>query len=807
MANVTNANATNASQHNRDRAATDAAQAKAADPSASAWVSANAGTGKTHVLTTRVLRLLVAGTPPERILCLTYTKAAAAEMSERVFGRLATWVTAGEDQLHTELTKLQQRQPSADEMLRARDLFAVAIEAPGGLKVQTIHAFCERLLQRFPLEADIAPGFSTLDEETGRSLQREAIDAVLSEATRDATAPLGIALETAVAYAADDAFDDLLRNALQKRDWLEAASRLAPSQDSGESDDDYAGAAEFYRQSFGIAAGVSLTTIGNALANILDDATLRRCRDVLAGGSKTDVGLAETLGQALLAATPAQRIEALGDVFMTGTGTPRARLMTAVLKKAHPDLDAQLTRAQNKFASLIAERGGLVVAEATVALLRLGGAVKQRYTDLKRRRATLDFEDLIRATANLLRDGPAAEWVLYKLDGGLDHILVDEAQDTAPLQWSIIEKLAAEFFAGRGAREEAGPTAGKRGAAEPGKAPLPNHSAVSQLPRTVFAVGDEKQSIYGFQGAEPDQFAAMGNRFRKLAQAAGQTWNPVPLTLSFRTVAPILQSVDQVFAGAAAARGVTSGGAIVRHAANRLGASGLIEIWDTEKPDTREPGDIWSPSEDKAQTSAVTRLADRIARTIESWLASGERLAAEDRPIRSGDIIVLVRKRRPFAEAMVAALKARKIAVAGADRIRLADQLAILDLMVLGDFLLLPEDDLALATLLKSPFFDLDDDDLMVIAPGRRGSLWTALLAASATNLRFQLGRNAEALAWPGGPVAAVRILCRGARPRRHACALAEASGPGSGRTHRRVSQLGADLRRSSAALAARFHR
>ncbi len=748
--NATNANAISTSQDSRERAATDAAQAKAADPSASAWVSANAGTGKTHVLTTRVLRLLVAGTPPERILCLTYTKAAAAEMSERVFGRLATWVTSGEDELHAELAKLQQRQPTADEILRARDLFAVAIEAPGGLKVQTIHAFCERLLQRFPLEADIAPGFSTLDEETGRALQREAIDAVLAEATRDATAPLGLALEKAVAYAADDAFDDLLRNALQKRDWLDMATRLAlpPGADeSYESDDEtadeLAGAVAFYREAFGVDASASLVTIDNAMAHVLGDAEISRCRAVLSEGSKTDGDGAERLAEARLATTQAQRIDALGRVFMTGTGTPRARLMTAALKKSHPDLDAQLTRAQDKFASLIAERGGLVVVEATVALLRLGGAVMQRYMDLKRRRATLDFEDLIRATANLLRDGPAAEWVLYKLDGGLDHILVDEAQDTAPLQWSIIEKLAAEFFAGSGARADARGidprlAAGKADAAKTTKAPRQSlAAAAAHLPRTVFAVGDEKQSIYGFQGAEPAQFAAMGERFRKLAVAAGEAWNPVPLTLSFRTVAPILAAVDQVFAAPAAARGVTSGGAIVRHAANRLGASGLIEIWATEKPDTAEPGEIWSPLEDKAPASAVTRLADRIAQTIEGWLASGERLAAENRLIRAGDIIVLVRKRRPFAEAMVAALKARRIAVAGADRIRLAEQLAILDLMVLGDFLLLPEDDLALATLLKSPFFDLDDDDLMAIAPGRRGSLWTALLAASATNPRF----------------------------------------------------------------------
>ena len=708
------------------RRATNLAQAKAADPNASAWVSANAGTGKTHVLTNRVLRLLVAGTAPERILCLTYTKAAAAEMSERVFSRLAAWVTADAAEIERQLQQLQLRPPTPQESARARDLFAVAIEAPGGLKVQTIHAFCERLLQRFPLEADIAPGFSTLDEETGGTLRREAIDHMLTEATRDLSAPLGRALEKAVAFAADDAFDDLLRDAMGRRDWLEAAIRLDPGTDDDAGDSDsWRGADLYYRQALNIPADATLEAIDHGLGALLTDADLKRCRDVLAQGTKSDATLAQHFADALLAIDQAQRTEALAEVFLTVSGTARTRLMTVKLKAEHPDVGDMLDRAQNRFLTLHRSRGGLIVVDATVALLRLAGAVMQRYADLKRGRAALDFDDLIRAAANLLGSGPAAEWVLYKLDGGLDHILVDEAQDTAPLQWDIIESLAREFFSGSGARDarmQQPATGIREGTAS----------------RTIFAVGDEKQSIYGFQGAEPAKFAEMGGRFRELAVSSGQAWNPVPLTLSFRTVAPILEAVDRVFAAGPGARGVTSSGDVVRHAANRLGAAGLVEIWETEKPDPTQSAEVWSPHEDKAAASPVTRLADRIADTIAVWLQQKEVLASENRAVRAGDILILVRKRRPFAEAMVAALKARNIAVAGADRIRLADQLAIQDLLVLGDFLLLPEDDLALATVLKSPLFDLDDDDLMVIAPTRRGSLWTALLAESVTNARFR---------------------------------------------------------------------
>ena len=139
-------------------------QAAAADPAASAWVSANAGTGKTHVLTMRVLRLLLDGVEPERILALTYTKAAAAEMSTRVFDAAYRMGDGDDAQLKTMLAELLDRAPSSDEMVRARRLFARAIETPGGLKVQTIHAFCERLLQRFPLEAGVPPGFEILDD-------------------------------------------------------------------------------------------------------------------------------------------------------------------------------------------------------------------------------------------------------------------------------------------------------------------------------------------------------------------------------------------------------------------------------------------------------------------------------------------------------------------------------------------------------------------------------------------------------------------------------------------------------------------
>ncbi len=211
----------------RARAETRANQAAAADPATSAWVSANAGTGKTHVLTMRVLRLLLAGTDPQRILALTYTKAAAAEMATRVFAWLAEWVTASDAELGARLAALLDRRPSAADMQRARRLFALAIETPGGLKVQTIHAFCERLLQRFPLEAGVPPGFEILDDHERAALLQEAADATLAEAAAaDPEAPLARALASAVGFAAEVSFDALLGEALREQQWLAAAVRL-----------------------------------------------------------------------------------------------------------------------------------------------------------------------------------------------------------------------------------------------------------------------------------------------------------------------------------------------------------------------------------------------------------------------------------------------------------------------------------------------------------------------------------------------------------------------------------------------------
>src|SRR6266498_3353987 len=355
-------------------------------------------------------------------------------------------------------------------------------------------------------------------------------------------------------------------------------------------------------------------------------------------------------------------------------------------------------------------RAAVARAEATGALIRLGGAVLHAYEHRKRLHGSLDYDDLVLKTLELLRRPGIAPWVLFKLDGGLDHVLIDEAQDTNPEQWAIVAALAEEFFAGEGRGDHV---------------------------RTVFAVGDAKQSIYSFQRADPREFVAMRRHFQERVTAAQQDWRMVPLEISFRAAEPLLQAVDAVFRAAGAADGVALDGLPIRHVAAREGQAGLVELWPPVLPEDDDRPDLAALSGSRRRVAEPrTRLARAIAATIAGWLAGGERLDARDRPIRPGDIMVLVRRRNPFVGDLIRALKQRDVPVAGADRLVLTDQLAVQDLIALGRFLLLPEDDLTLATVLKGPLFGLSEDELFLLAYGRGDQrLWSRLRRLAAEDL------------------------------------------------------------------------
>jgi len=671
----------------------------ASKPGQSAWVAANAGTGKTKVLVERVIRLLLAGTAPDRILCLTFTKAAAAEMSERLFSILGGWTSLADQELVQRLHELDARVITAQTLADARRLFARAIETPGGLKIQTIHAFAQALLRRFPREAKVAPHFAVMDDREARVLLAQARDFVFGQAKSDPV--LSAAIETLVPYLNEEGIDQLLAQIGLKRNALRHLIRRHGSRDQ---------ANVALRQHLGIGQQ-SLGDIDREQADPkIDRAEMVRA---LKTGSKTDQQRAAIIQQFIACPTDANAVAAYIRLFFTDKGEPSAqvKLITANCAKANP-LAAEIIYAeQDRLIALEDRRKAVHLANTSNATLVLGLAVLDQYEAEKHQRARLDYDDLIERSLRLLSEADAAPWVLFKLDGGLEHVLVDEAQDTSPAQWDIVRALTDEFMSGEGA---------------------------NPIERTVFAVGDAKQSIYSFQGADPSGFERMRHYFQARLQAAKKPFQSVDLTLSFRSTREVLAVVDAVFEGTAA-QGLSDDNPDVRHVAARAQIPGRVELWETEKPAPDEEPNAWTaPLDQTSNRSPKKILAERIAAKIAGWLQPGGELIVDDRhqsptarPIRPGDILILVRRRDQFVDEMIRALKQAHIPVAGADRMRLDEQIAVMDLAALARVCLLPDDDLSLACLLKSPLMGFDDDDLFDIAHDRgRKSLWASLLGS-----------------------------------------------------------------------------
>ena len=677
------------------------AQRAAADPGASVWVDASAGSGKTTVLVNRVLRLLLgAGTEavePPRILCLTFTRAAAAEMANRLNERLAGWAVAGDEELAVELEALTGAPPGPALRAPARRLLARVLETPGGMRIQTIHAFCQSALRRFPLEANVPPHFEVMDERNAKALMRDVQNEIIA-GLGAAPPDLRGALDTVTRNIHETRLTDLLAELAHERGRVQRAIREAGGLD---------GLIDMLHDAVGIARGTAPEDTVRAAcapgAGVERD--LRALANALcAYGSPTDRRRGETVA-AWAGAGADGRFVMFGpyrEVFLTKQGAPHARLATnAVLRVAPEAVEAAEAEADRLLAAE-EERRRAVVAGATAALLGFGDAVLHAYETRKRALGKFDYDDLILAARDLLADPGRAAWALYKLDGGLDHVLIDEAQDTNPEQWEIVRALTGEFFAGEGARDAA---------------------------RTLFAVGDPKQSIYRFQRADPEKFVENRRRFAAAARGAKLPWKEAPLEFSFRSVEPVLAAVDAAFAQPGADSGVRFEDRAVRHEARRKGQEGLVELRPQTEGDAAGPPAPWKPPVERiAPRAADELLAAELAERIRGMCNGGAWLKSRGRPARPGDVLVLVRRRNRFMYELVRRLKAAGVPVAGVDRLALTEHIAVMDLMALGRFALFPGDDLSLAEALKCPLFGFDDDALFAIAHGRKPrSLWRAL--------------------------------------------------------------------------------
>ncbi|MBP0484287.1 double-strand break repair helicase AddA [Sagittula salina] len=656
------------------------AQVRAAAPSHSTWLAANAGSGKTRVLTDRVARLLLEGVDPSHILCLTYTKAAATEMQNRLFKRLGGWAMLAEPALRAELDQLGvETQPTPAFLQDARTLFARAIETPGGLRIQTIHSFCAALLRRFPLEAQVSPQFKEMEDRAAELLRADLLEDI-------AQGPDRLLLEAIAPYLSGDNTEPLLRALTAHR-----ATFLDPP------------TPEDIRQHYGLPPEASAETL---LGSIFLGSEARLVADLIPAfqqGGKTEQGLADTLKT--FRAADAEGLTVLKSVVLTQGGTLRKNFPTKPTRRNFPDLCEAYDQLAARIEAALETEKALDAAARDIALTAFAARFVPAYERAKLLRGWLDFDDLITRARDLLSNEKVADWVLYKLDGGIDHILVDEAQDTSPVQWQVIERLAHEFTSGEGARDTR---------------------------RTIFVVGDKKQSIYSFQGADPREFDRMREDFRERLKNTDAPLVNSELAFSFRSAEPILRVVDNTFAHA-----LESGfdGALHRAFKDRM--PGRVDLWPVvDKVKDDADGEWHEPLDRQASTHHTVILAKRIARFIRQTIDAHHPIPEEvdhsgtyvPRAVHAGDFLILVRRRGPLFREIIRAAKQEGLPIAGADRLKVMAELAVRDIIAVLKFLETPEDSLSLATALRSPLFGLSEQDLFTLAHGRpRKYLWEVL--------------------------------------------------------------------------------
>lgn len=652
------------------RARLSADQLKAADPQRRPWLSASAGTGKTQVLTARVLRLLLDGVRPQHILCLTFTKAGAAEMGRRLRRDLARWVRLPDDQLRHDLFAIGARHRDAGTLTKARQLFAEVIDAPGsGLAIQTIHSFCQSLLGAFPTEAGLAPGFQPLDEAMAQRLRQQVLADLIAHAGDTGDLPFLRRMEALSLRLGEAKAISWLERCLSAGEALEQfGPEIGPQ----------------LRQAFGLPIDGDATSwlIAQCGAEHVDEAALTAVRDaalILGGVRGNNYALAISEWLAMDAEARAAGLDELHAQFFTLKGTQREEFKKAAFAEVADLVARQAEWVRQVRATALAIHGCDWMADALMA----GRQFARAYADAKREQGLVDFDDLIRLTVGLLENGDQ-QWIRYKLDQRIDHILVDEAQDTNVDQWRIISGIADEYFA-----------------------TLPQDD---ERHRTLFVVGDFKQAIFGFQGTDPIFFAAAREKFARQGAAAEKPLDILSIGQNFRSAPLILEAVDRVIASLGPDRLGLDEGA-VRHVAFDDSVAGRVTLWP---PEPAVPGDAEATAdgeEDEEEgwvSTATRRVADRIAASVAHWIAHG----IDGTPVAAGDIMVLVRRRGDIANLMVARLQAAGVPVAGVDRLRLQRPLAVQDLLAAARFAMQPLDDLNLAALLVSPLIGWSQDEL-----------------------------------------------------------------------------------------------
>jgi ATP-dependent helicase/nuclease subunit A len=658
----------------------------ASNPDYNVWVSASAGTGKTKVLIDRILRLLLKGNSIDKILCITFTKVAAQEMINRLSSILARWSILEDADLAKELFLLNEEEPTTEEISLAKQLFANFIDNPQKINIQTIHSFCQNILNNFPIEANIMSGFKVIEPDYAQELKKQAIESVLNTKIFDDSLEIKNTLTTIVKHISALDFENKISSILnypEKMDILQDKYNLNIDFESFKLN-----LYEELKAKQGISAESILQQYFDGSFNKLAFLEIIS----IAQGTKNKLSASFDINKLFwfLNLPKDEQIknkDVWEKVFYTTSGSIRKKIVNEGFLKELQDgqalwvkqvIEEELLRLEK----LRNEYKNQISAEINLAFMQLAYEIYKAYENIKLSLGVLDFNDLIIKTHKLLNKSLVIPWILYKLDNKISHILVDEAQDTNPLQWDIIRVFVEEFFTG---------------------------SSSNQENRSIFVVGDVKQSIYSFQGASPEYFNVIKALFKEKVKNAEKIWHQVPMNTSFRSSSGVISAVNHITSNLFSQNDNIYKEEDFTHLAHNQNLGANIEIWPLLVDDNKE--EKWR---------RYKNLATAIVKKIKKLNQDG---------VSYGDILILYRKREgnPTLNYLVKFLKESEIPVLGVDKLNLSEHLAVNDLIALAKFLLQQNDDFSLACVLKSPIFNLKDDDIFNLKITNSSSLFNSL--------------------------------------------------------------------------------
>ena len=661
---------------------------KAILPEFSAFVSASAGTGKTKILIDRLLNLLLANNKPGKILCLAFTKAAAAEILSRINQKLAEFATCTKEHLETELYSLGFKELSEEIKYKARILFIELLDEAEPLNIQTIHSFCQQLLLKFPFESELGLNFSLLNENKTSLLITEAKDIFLNNISLYEKA------EEAVSYLSwhikEYSFNELLEEIIANRESLDNFFSLHLSLEKAIN--------SIYPERID-EEQVIKEFIDNISINHED-------LEKLYIGGKTDISIAEKITK-FISLSEKSKIMLLNDYlgcFLTLTGDPTKSVLGKKIITTYPEVanifENEQARAY-KFNKFIKNTKAL---NLTNYFIIISYHIRKIYEQLKKQANAVDYDDLINLTLRLINNSEHAQWINYRLNGGIEHILIDEAQDNSSKQWEIINKISENFFDNE------------------------------ENQKSIFIVGDSKQSIFSFQGAKPELFNQMN---KSLSDKVVR----VQLNTSYRSGKTILELVDKIFNQDHLLHLVTDIEPIIEHRAHKS-SNAKVELWpliiEDEKEEIKEwvlPSDFKKNKYITASEKLANNIAERIRQDLDNKVIS-----------TAGDVLVLTRRRGTFINHLISALRKLNIPSSGIDRLKLLEHPIILDIISLTNFLLCSNDDLNLAITLKSPIFSITEDELLKLCYNRESSLWNELKKSSSHIKIVELIENLQKL-------------------------------------------------------------